>query len=120
MQLSAAAAGTLLLLVTISCLSSSVQGRNITGWAAAAHTRHLQSSCDTGSFPELKPVSFHQCQAVSCILAVYISIAVYSSTHCHQAVNLYLPDSAFTCRQFWTREQQGWSGQEPMIRCAVP
>jgi hypothetical protein len=57
MQLSAAAAGSLLLLVSLSSLFSSAQGRNITGWAAAAHARHLQSSCDTGSFPELKPVS---------------------------------------------------------------
>lgn len=48
-------AGLLLLLCSCLSLQAVVHGSNVTALAAVGHTRHLQSSCDTGSFPELKP-----------------------------------------------------------------
>lgn len=52
-----AKAGLLLLLFSCLGLQAVVHGSNMTALATVGHTRHLQSSCDTGSFPELKPVS---------------------------------------------------------------
>lgn len=119
-----AAAGTLLLLVGLSSLYHAAEGSTAAGvvsWTPPHHTRHLQSSCDTGSFPELKPVSAvlephrHCCTGCSKFNAAYSACAAGTSPH-RTAVVLAWPHAL--CRPSWTLGQQAWSGLAQTIRCA--
>lgn len=64
----------------------------------AKHTRQLQSSCDTSSFPELKPVSVG-CLGHSCRFLVFTSHRDSFATRT-------------ACRHSLIRRQQEWSGRE--------
>ena len=105
--------GLLLLLCSLVPLYTAAAGAVELPSRAWQHARHLQSSCDTGVFPELKPVS-RELRGLTCCLQL-THLQKSSSQTTRSAISHPMTP---VCRQFWTPKQLALSGREWMIRWA--